>query len=446
MALNVYEPLKFRSQGISDLATQDTLLVTNGKITVANVEGTSAVKITANSFSELENKGFSWSDGRKNKGLFYKKESIYSDLSIDLDEDQNYKISNTTVLSLYELGNTVVKSNLKTVGTLKTLKVAGNGEFGEFFYISSDQNKIGINNDSPQLALGIRENGVDLGIGSSKSETGIIGTLTSSHLDIVTDNKARITVYRNGEVRVHGRLTADEIHTEKTTLLIFKETETVSNYGKGLMWANLKGPSKQFVLHNQPERFYSTESLDLPLEKSYMIDGRTVLNRNTLGPSVTTSSLTSVGVLTELQVAGDAAVTRRLSTSQIEVGNFVIDEHQITFQQNFSIKNSNIVDFELSDHIVIGNYENLSRPLNLYGNVTIGVSAPQDGVALTVDGPVSFQRKKFEIGSNYPSSGQYNKGDIVWNDDPKPTSYIGWVCITPGTPGIWAPFGAITRT
>jgi hypothetical protein len=177
-----------------------------------------------------------------------------------------------------------------------------------------------------------------------------------------------------------------------------------------------------------------------------MIDGRTVLNRNTLGPSVTTSSLTSVGVLTQLQVAGDAAVTRRLSTSQIEVGNFVIDEHQITFQQNFSIKNSNIVDFELSDHIVIGNYENLSRPLNLYGNVTIGVSAPQDGVALTVDGPVSFQRKKFEIGSNYPSSGQYNKGDIVWNDDPKPTSYIGWVCITPGTPGIWAPFGAITRT
>lgn len=446
MALNVYEPLKFRSQGISDLATQDTLVVTNGKISVANVESSVAVKVTASSFSELENKGFIWSDGRKNKGFLYKNENIFSDLSINLNEDQDFKIADTTVLSLYELGNSVIKSNLKTVGTLKTLKVAGNSEFGEFFYVSSDHNKVGINNESPQLALGIRENGVDLGVGSSKSETGIIGTLTSSNLDIVTDNKARITVYRNGEVRVHGRLTADEIHTEKTSLLIFKETESLSNYGKGIMWLNLKGPSKQFVLHKDPERFYSTESLDLHLEKSYMIDGKIVLNSNTLGSSITTSSLRTVGVLQELQVEGDAAVTRRLSTSQIEVGNTVIDEHQLTFQQTFSIKNNDIVDLELSDHIVLGNYENISRPINLYGNVSIGLSSPQHGVALTVDGPISVQRKKFEIGSNYPSSGQYNKGDIVWNDDPKPTSYIGWVCVTPGTPGIWATFGAITKT
>jgi hypothetical protein len=446
MALNVYEPLKFRSQGIEDLATQNTLVVTNGKITVSNVEGTSSVKIVANSFSELENKGFSWSDGRKTKGLLYKKESLYSDLSIDLNEDQDYKISNTTVLSLYELGHTVSKSNLKTVGTLKSLKVSGSGEFGDFFYISSDQNKIGINNDNPTLALSVRENRVDLGIGSLKSETGTIGTLTSSNLEIITDGKSRITVYRNGTVHVHGKLIADEINTEKSTALVFKESESSSNYGKGIIWAGLRGPSKQIVLHGSPERFYSTESIDLQLERSYMIDNKIVLNKDTLGPSVTKSSLTSLGVLKDLQVAGDAAVARRFSTSQIEIGKFIVDENQLTYEKRFTIKNSEVVDLEISDEIVIGNHENSSRPVSLYGNVSIGISSPQSGVKLTVDGPISFQRKKFETGNSIPISGSYNKGDIIWNDDPKPTSFIGWVCITPGTPGIWAPFGAISRT
>jgi len=38
MALNIFEPLKFSTQGINDLATQETLVITNGKITVDIVE------------------------------------------------------------------------------------------------------------------------------------------------------------------------------------------------------------------------------------------------------------------------------------------------------------------------------------------------------------------------------------------------------------------------
>ena len=64
---------------------------------------------------------------------------------------------------------------------------------------------------------------------------------------------------------------------------------------------------------------------------------------------------------------------------------------------------------------------------------------------MTVEGPISFSRKKFEVGSGIPRSGQYNKGDIIWNDDPKPSDYIGWVCITSGSPGSWLPFGNISN-
>ena len=54
------------------------------------------------------------------------KPRFFSSESIDLQPEKEYKINNTTVLSETELGTAVVKSNLRRVGTLQTLKVAGN--------------------------------------------------------------------------------------------------------------------------------------------------------------------------------------------------------------------------------------------------------------------------------------------------------------------------------
>ena len=39
---------------------------------------------------------------------------------------------------------------------------------------------------------------------------------------------------------------------------------------------------------------------------------------------------------------------------------------------------------------------------------------------------------------------EYKKGDIVWTNDPKPTGFVGWVCIKEGTPGEWKAFGNIS--
>jgi hypothetical protein len=39
--------------------------------------------------------------------------------------------------------------------------------------------------------------------------------------------------------------------------------------------------------------------------------------------------------------------------------------------------------------------------------------------------------------------GQYQKGDIVWNSNPKEDAFVGWICITGGVPGTWRPFGKI---
>jgi hypothetical protein len=446
MALNIYEPLKFRSQGIEDLATRETLVITDGKISVDNVNAAESVTISAQNFNDLEGKGFQWSDGRRSKGLVFKGGQVNVGLPLNLAEDLTFKIADTDILSLTELGSTVTKSNLKVVGTLKALKVAGNANLSEVLYVSGDSNRVGINLDSPRLALGVKENNVEIAVGSSKSDTATIGTVSSSHLDIVTDNTPRITIFRTGEVRIHGRLSADEIHTEKSTLLIFKEQDGGTNYGKGLLWASSsnKTTNKQFILHGNPDRLYSTESLDLREDRSYMVGGETVLGKNVLGRTVTESSLTKLGLLSELQVAGDAAIARKLSTSQLEIGRFVLKENVLEVKQNFEIKKSDIIELSINENITIGNSSDLERSVSIFGNTVIGLSAPQPGVSLTVEGAISFSRKKFEVGSGAPTSGYYNKGDIVWNDDPKATDYIGWVCVTPGNPGGWLSFGIIS--
>lgn len=43
-----------------------------------------------------------------------------------------------------------------------------------------------------------------------------------------------------------------------------------------------------------------------------------------------------------------------------------------------------------------------------------------------------------------PSSGTHVAGEIVFNQDPIATGFIGWVCVTGGTPGTWKSWGVIS--
>lgn len=47
-------------------------------------------------------------------------------------------------------------------------------------------------------------------------------------------------------------------------------------------------------------------------------------------------------------------------------------------------------------------------------------------------------------GTAIPVSGYYNSGDIIENEVPVASGFLGWVCTTAGIPGTWKTFGAIT--
>ena len=443
MAINIFEPLKFSTQGINDLATQTSLVVSNGKITVDVVEPAKAVSFSGGSFADLDGKGIKWTGGNKNKTLALKQSKLWTDLSINLAEDQAYEINDTAVLGFSELGPTVTKSNLKTLGTLRNLRVAGSAEFGEFAYVNSDLNRIGINTENPNAALGIRENGVELVFGSLKNNTGVIGTTNNDGLEIITDNTARISVSNNGDVQIFGKLIVDEIITQRSSPLSFKETASSSNYGKGIIWNSATNSASQFVFQAGPDRIWSTDIIDLAEGKYFSIGRISVLSASTLGDTITESNLQKVGVLRDLQVAGDAAVTRTLHTSRIEIGGFAVDNHRLETIEEFTVVSNGTTEFILGNNIAIGNSNNQQRVVSVYGQMTVGVANPEPGIGLTVAGSVSFDNKKFETNTGSPTEGRYNKGDIVWNTDPKATDYIGWVCVVPGSPGAWLPFGAI---
>lgn len=46
--------------------------------------------------------------------------------------------------------------------------------------------------------------------------------------------------------------------------------------------------------------------------------------------------------------------------------------------------------------------------------------------------------------SSVPTAGTWARGDIVDNSGPAAGGFIGWVCVTAGTPGTWKTFGAIS--
>lgn len=48
-----------------------------------------------------------------------------------------------------------------------------------------------------------------------------------------------------------------------------------------------------------------------------------------------------------------------------------------------------------------------------------------------------------EFRSAAPSSGTWAVADKVWNTLPSPGDYVGWVCVSAGTPGTWKGFGLI---
>jgi len=417
---------------------------------------------TANTAKELDGKGFHFTDGNATRQFVFKENGrMWSTMNLDLSRGNSYQIENIPVLSMTALGDSVVKSNLQSLGTLHKLKVGGDVEFAQWAFFNSVHNRLGINTESPNGAIGIVENNVELVLSSYKPGVGYIGTFNNTDLEIGTDNTSRIVIkntgevvfgsakYKNAVIRIHGKLEVDEIVNDpregKFLPLTFKAGKDTSIYGTGIVWLQ-DGAARQLTYAANPDRIFSTEIIDIADDKWLSIGSSMVISRSSLGASVTSSSLTKVGLLENLDVAG-ASNLSTLGVSKITLSGdnqLEISSQSISSKNTFTVNVDDEQEIKIGNSIEIGNNQNTSRKISLFGQVSVNASNPDPDVSLTVNGNLSFANKKFITGTSKPDAGTYRKGDICWNSDPEATAYIGWVCIKEGTPGEWLPFGQIT--
>jgi hypothetical protein len=146
------------------------------------------------------------------------------------------------------------------------------------------------------------------------------GQRTSLHVDSTNQwvgiytEAPTATLDVNGDARVRGNLTVEgSLTTVNTTNLEIKDKlielgktafpDNVSANSGGISLAGGVDGDKTLIWELSTDAWTSSEHFNLLTGKNYYINGDQVLSRTVLGTTVINSSLTTVGVLTGLQVA-----------------------------------------------------------------------------------------------------------------------------------------------
>jgi len=423
-----------------------------------------------NTEEELNGQGFNWTWGTGSAQLQFRTGNrLWSSASFDLQSDQTYKIDSVPVITASSLGDSIVNSKLKSIGTLNSLKVSGDASLGDFFFVNSTFNKIGIGTEDPSASITILDNNVEISIGSPDYDIAHIGTSSNHDVSIIADGRPRITATAAGEViignassrdgllRVNGSIYVDNLisdtRIDRSSPLEFLATRDQSIYGLGIVWAG-NGAQRELLMYSDPDRLRTTESFEVAEGQSYYIGVSPVLSGNRLGNSIAHSNLITVGPLDNLTVQGTTNLRNDLNVDGITTlttlsltdgtQNIIIDKTGIGSFKSVKVSSAGFEAlYADTSEINIGDRSLTNRAVKVFGPLSVGIANPDPTLQFAVNGDVAIGGKKFTNDNEAPNSGTWSQGDICWNTTPLPSSFIGWVCIQTGSPGTWAGFGLI---
>jgi cytoskeletal protein CcmA (bactofilin family)/autonomous glycyl radical cofactor GrcA len=290
----------------------------------------------------------------------------------NLSEGNSYLINGEQVLSATALGPNVTSSNLTSVGVLNGLTVSGDiiisggtYNFGDLFTLDSEHSRVGILDTTPSYTLdvsgdiniaptsGYRINGANVlnatTLGSSikystLTTVGRLQNLTVSG-DMLIDpcNNTLMVDSSNNRVGILKRYPQYALDVSGSSNLSSGNSYKINNedvlqstaLGQSVVWSALKTVGTLYTLNvsgilTVDKNLLKVDTIDkqvgilkefpqytldvsgdvnIDLPYGYKIGGQNVLTHTALGPSVTDSSLTSVGILNGLTVSGDLVVT-----------------------------------------------------------------------------------------------------------------------------------------
>jgi hypothetical protein len=203
-------------------------------------------------------------------------------------------------------------------GTVSGSKLTEPFDYNDgLLYLDSVNNRIGINSTVPTKALDVVGDARVTGVvttsqfSTGASGTGInINTNTISGPSLLYIDPAAVGD-NTGAVRIKGDLYVDGAQTviNSTTIDLadFRigigttATSDIVLDGAGIGIGSASN-QKTLTWNDTSDSLKSSENFDVASGKTYKINGTSVLSNNTLGSSVVTSSLTSVGTLGSLSV------------------------------------------------------------------------------------------------------------------------------------------------
>ena len=208
----------FSSTGIDDQATtcqltvMDSTTVVENKLTAAELEvvGSSVVKDLVVKGS-INTDNTSW-DGLKNEIVHRAMDQLISqwqdnlvkkiaeDISTNGINLDSIKIDSQQLLQGNRLNSSITESNLQKIGTLNTLSVSGETHLNNT--VSVVRGRMGINTQTPEMALSVWDEEVSITAGKYKNQQGYIGTTRDQSLVLGTNRQAQVEIDVDGTVKI----------------------------------------------------------------------------------------------------------------------------------------------------------------------------------------------------------------------------------------------------
>ena len=323
----------------------------------------------------------------------------------------------------------------------------------------------------PAVVNSISGNAIHGGKITLLRSTGITDKATRNSLlvedDLITVGNADIDnvigdLDVSGNLNIQGKLTAGNLHVEQlsSTQKVTQNIDFTAQGGSldmmGMQWRKEGDATKQIVWRG--DRFYISNTIDLHRNAVIEIDNIPVLSADKLGVTVKHSELETVGTLNSLRIAGDLSVDEFV-TYDSGTMRFAIGAEAPNAQLSVASNEAEFVVDPEFDHIRVGAYTTSKMSLitdnkerlvikeqggvEVKGALGIKVQYPGDDVDLQVAGAIRFSDKRLAVSNEAPLTGNHNQGDIVYDSNPIAGGYMGWVCVTSGSPGTWKRFGKI---
>ena len=170
-------------------------------------ERTDPLQFIGKSNKTAYGKGLIWPGGEYTKQFILQErpDRFFATESIDLRDGKIYMVNGKNVLAENELGRSVTKSHLRSVGVLDKLSVEGPLTVDNYLYFDNNTQRLGLGTEQPNGDISIMSWDHEFIINNTDDRKFEIGAYTNTSVNIITDDTTRIAINHDGVVTITGK-------------------------------------------------------------------------------------------------------------------------------------------------------------------------------------------------------------------------------------------------